>query len=164
MKEYLSKIKTYQQATTMTNSTTSRNIVFYADDDLDDLDLVKEAFAQYSKNVEVLTATDGSKALAYLSNLKKYDTLPCLIILDVNMPVINGKETLLRLREMEHFQDVPIVLFTTSSQPLDKNFARKYNAGFITKPIDVKQMEVIADQFIEHCAEADRDKIRRQIK
>ena len=150
----------YKQ-TTMTNSTTSRSIVFYADDDLDDLDLVKEAFAQYSKNVEVLTATDGSKALAYLSNLKKYDTLPCLIILDVNMPVINGKETLLRLREMEHFQDIPIVLFTTSSQPLDKNFARKYNAGFITKPIDVKQMEVIADQFIEHCAEAVKIKIRR---
>ena len=146
----------------MTNSTTPRNIVFYADDDLDDLELVKDAFAQYSKNVEVLTATDGSKALSYLSNLKKYDTLPCLIILDVNMPVINGKETLLRLREMEHFQDVPVVLFTTSSQSLDINFAKKYNAGFITKPIDVKQMEVIADQFIEHCSEADRNKIRRQ--
>jgi len=148
----------------MTNSTTARNVVFYADDDLDDLELVKDAFAQYSKNVEVLTATDGSKALSYLSNLKKYDTLPCLIILDVNMPVINGKETLLRLREIEHFQDVPVVLFTTSSQPMDKSFAKKYNAGFITKPIDVKQMEVIADQFIEHCSEEIRDKIRRQIK
>jgi len=148
----------------MTNSTTAKNVVFYADDDLDDLELVKDAFAQYSKNVEVLTATDGSKALSYLSNLKKYDTLPCLIILDVNMPVINGKETLLRLREIEHFQDVPVVLFTTSSQPMDKSFAKKYNAGFITKPIDVKQMEVIADQFIEHCSEEVRDKIRRQIK
>ena len=148
----------------MTNSTTARNVVFYADDDLDDLELVKDAFAQYSKNVEVLTATDGSKALSYLSNLKKYDTLPCLIILDVNMPVINGKETLLRLREIEHFQDIPVVLFTTSSQPMDKSFAKKYNAGFITKPIDVKQMEVIADQFIEHCSEEIRDKIRRQIK
>ncbi len=148
----------------MTNSTTARNVVFYADDDLDDLELVKDAFAQYSKNVEVLTATDGSKALSYLSNLKKYDTLPCLIILDVNMPVINGKETLLRLREIEHFQDVPVVLFTTSSQPMDKSFAKKYNAGFITKPIDVKQMEVIADHFIEHCSEEVRDKIRRQIK
>jgi CheY-like chemotaxis protein len=80
------------------------------------------------------------------------------------MPVINGKETLLRLREIEHFQDVPVVLFTTSSQPMDKSFAKKYNAGFITKPIDVKQMEVIADQFIEHCSEEVRDKIRRQIK
>ena len=148
----------------MIKSATLKNIVFYADDDLDDLELVKDAFAQYSKNVEVLTATDGSKALSYLSNLKKYDTLPCLIILDVNMPVINGKETLLRLREIEHFQDVPVVLFTTSSQPMDKSFAKKYNAGFITKPIDVKQMEVIADQFIEHCSEEVRDKIRRQIK
>lgn len=145
----------------MTKSPTPKNIVFYADDDLDDLELVKEAFAQYSKNVEVLTATDGSKALSYLSNLKKYDTLPCLIILDVNMPVINGKEALLRLREMEHFQEVPIVLFTTSSQSIDKNFAERYNAGFITKPIDVKQMEFIADQFIEHCSDEVKNKIRK---
>ena len=144
----------------MTNSTTERNIVFYADDDLDDLELVKDAFAQYSTNVEVLTATDGSKALSYLNNLKNCDVLPCLIILDVNMPVINGKETLLRLREIEHFQNVPVVLFTTSSQPIDKNFAQKYNAGFITKPIDVKQMEIIADQFIEHCSEEIRSKIK----
>jgi len=148
----------------MTKSPTPRNIVFYADDDLDDLELVKDAFAQYSKNVEVLTATDGSKALSYLSNLKKYDTLPCLIILDVNMPVINGKEALLRLREMEHFQEIPIVLFTTSSQPVDKNFAQRYNAGFITKPIDVKQMEFIADQFIDHCSDDIKNKIRKQMQ
>ena len=84
----------------MTQSLPPKNIVFYADDDLDDLELVKDAFAQYAKDVEVLTATDGSKALSYLSNLKKYDTIPCLIILDVNMPVIDGKETLLRLRRL----------------------------------------------------------------
>ena len=148
----------------MTNTATERNIVFYADDDLDDLELVKDAFAHYSTNVEVLTATDGGKALSYLNNLKNFDVLPCLIILDVNMPVINGKETLLRLREIEHFQNVPVVLFTTSSQPIDKNFAQKYNAGFITKPIDVKQMEIIADQFIEHCSEDVRNKIKSKIK
>ena len=148
----------------MTKSPAPKSIVFYADDDLDDLELVKDAFAQYSKKVEVLTATDGSKALSYLSNLKKYDTLPCLIILDVNMPVINGKEALLRLREMEHFQEVPIVLFTTSSQPVDKNFAQRYNAGFITKPIDVKQMEFIADQFIDHCSDDIKNKIRKPMQ
>ncbi len=67
----------------MTNSTKPRSIVFYADDDLDDLELVKDAFAQYSKDIEVLTAADGSKALSYLSNLKEYDALPCLIILEL---------------------------------------------------------------------------------
>ena len=148
----------------MTQSLPPKNIVFYADDDLDDLELVKDAFAQYAKDVEVLTATDGSKALSYLSNLKKYDTIPCLIILDVNMPVIDGKETLLRLRELEHFQEVPVVLFTTSSQPIDKSFAQRYNAGFITKPIDVKQMEFIADKFIDHCADDIKNRIRRQMQ
>jgi len=148
----------------MTKSIIPKNIVFYADDDLDDLELVKEAFAQYSKSVEVMTATDGSKALSHLSNLKKYDTLPCLIILDINMPVINGKEVLLHLREIDHFQEVPVVLFSTSSQPADKNFAKRYNAGFITKPIDVKQMSFIAEQFIEHCTDEVKNKIREQMQ
>ena len=148
----------------MTKSIIPKNIVFYADDDLDDLELVKEAFAQYSKSVEVMTATDGSKALSHLSNLKKYDALPCLIILDINMPVINGKEVLLHLREMDHFQEVPVVIFSTSSQPADKNFAKRYNAGFITKPIDVKQMSFIAEQFIEHCTDEVKNKIREQMQ
>jgi len=145
----------------MTKSTTPRNIVFYADDDLDDLELVKDAFDQYSENVEVITATDGSKALTYLSNLNRKDTLPCLIVLDINMPVINGKEVLMRIKEIDHLQSVPVILFTTSSQPIDKNFAKRYNAGFITKPIDVKQMAFIADQFIEHCNEDIKNKIRK---
>lgn len=148
----------------MTRSTTPKNIVFYADDDLDDLELLREAFVNYSREVEVVTVTDGSKALSYLNNLSKSDTLPCLIILDINMPVINGKEVLQRVREMEHLQEVPAVLFTTSSQPIDKNFANRYNAGFITKPIDVKQMQYIADQFIEHCADEVKSRIRGFMK
>jgi CheY-like chemotaxis protein len=148
----------------MTKSISPTNLVFYADDDIDDLELVKDAFAQYSDNVEVVTATDGSKALSYLNNLSHKDNLPCLIILDINMPIINGKEVLARVREMDHLQSIPAVLFTTSSQPIDKSFAKKYNAGFITKPIDVKQMAHIADQFIEHCNDEVKNQIRKGIK
>jgi CheY-like chemotaxis protein len=147
----------------MTKSSTPRNVVLYADDDLDDLDLVQDAFSLYTKDVDVITARNGSQALAFLSNLSPYDPMPCLVILDVNMPILNGKEVLVRLREMERFKDVPVVLFTTSSMPLDKNFALKYNAGFVTKPLDMKQMEIITDQFIEHCSEEIRKKIRKQI-
>jgi CheY-like chemotaxis protein len=147
----------------MTKSSTPKNVVLYADDDLDDLDLVQDAFALYTKDVEVITARDGSQALSYLSNLSPYDPTPCLIILDVNMPVLNGKEVLVRLREMERFTEVPVVLFTTSSMPADKSFARSYNAGFVTKPLDLNQMEIITERFIEHCAEEVQKKIRKQI-
>ncbi|HYH14987.1 MAG TPA: response regulator [Flavisolibacter sp.] len=148
----------------MTKSITPKSIVFYADDDPDDLQLVQDSFAQYAKNVEVVTASDGSQALSYLDNLSDLDPTPCLIILDVNMPVFDGKQVLTRLRQKERFEQVPVVLFTTSSQPLDQNFAAKYNAGFITKPLSMHQMEQITDQFIDHCTEEIRKKIRRQIQ
>ena len=147
----------------MTKSISPKNIVLYADDDPDDLELVQEAFSKYSRNVEVLTFSDGSGVISYLERLTEADPVPCLIILDINMPYLNGKEILVRLRQKENFAQVPVVLFTTSSQPLDEKFAVRYNAGFITKPIDLRQMERITAEFIDHCAEDTRNKIRRQM-
>ena len=148
----------------MTKSIIPKNVVFYADDDPDDLQLVQDSFAQYARNVEVITATDGSQALSYLDSLSDLDPTPCLIILDVNMPVFDGKQVLARLRQMDRFQQVPVVLFTTSSQPVDQSFASRYNAGFITKPLSMHQMELITDQFIDHCTEEIRKNIRRQMQ
>lgn len=147
----------------MTKSITPKNIVLYADDDPDDLQLVQEAFAEYAKDVEVITVEDGRQALTYLKSLSDADALPCLIILDVNMPNLDGKQVLSKLRGMERFKEVPVVLFTTSSLPSDKSFATAFNAGFITKPLNLKQMELITDQFIENCVEEVRKKIRRQM-
>lgn len=141
-----------------------KNIVLYADDDYDDLELVIEAFALYANNVEVVTARDGSQALSYLHQLTDEDAKPCLIILDINMPVINGKEVLRKLRDHVHFESIPVVLFTTSSQPQDEQFALKYNAGFVTKPLDVSQMEKITDLFIDNCSDEIRKNIRKHLQ
>lgn len=153
-----------KQQAAMTKYTQPKNIVLYADDDPDDLELVKDAFSNYSSNVEVIACNNGIQALSYINNLSPEDPTPCLIILDINMPILSGKEVLVRLREKERFSDIPVVLFTTSSQPSDKNFATQYKAGFITKPIDTKQMAYIADKFIDHCAEEIKNKIRKQVQ
>lgn len=145
----------------MTKYTAPKNIVVYADDDPDDIELVEEAFRQFANNVEVITFSNGGQVLSYLKNLSEGDPFPCLIILDINMPVLNGKEVLVRLREMEKYDPVPVVLFTTSSMPLDKNFAKHYNAGFITKPLGSEQMKIITQQFIDHCADEIKRKLQR---
>jgi CheY-like chemotaxis protein len=145
----------------MTKYTAPKNIVIYADDDTDDIELVEEAFRKFANNVEVVTFQNGSQALSYLKNLTEDDPSPCLIILDINMPVLNGKEVLVRLRQTDKYEAVPVVLFTTSSMPVDKNFASHYNAGFVTKPLGFEQMEIITKQFINHCTEETQKKIRR---
>lgn len=148
----------------MTQMFTPRYVVLYADDDQDDLDLVLDAFAKFTDNVDVVTAQDGYEAIAYLKNLPQLEPSPCLIILDMNMPRLDGKETLKKVRQLDRFQDTPVVIFTTSSLPDDKDFARKYNAGFITKPLDLKQFSVIAEQFISHCADEIKRNIQRKIR
>jgi CheY-like chemotaxis protein len=147
----------------MTKPASNKNIVLYADDDMDDLELVQESFARYTRNVDVITAKDGIQALSYLQGLTDDDPSPCLIILDINMPVLNGKEVLRKLRSLEKFESLPVVLFTTSSFPQDESFARKYNAGFVTKPLDVNQMEKITDLFIDHCTDEIKKNIRRHL-
>ena len=144
----------------MVKSATPKNIVFYADDDTDDLELVQEAFDRYTNNVQVITAKDGVQALSYLQSLNEKTPTPCLIILDINMPLLNGKDVLRRIKELQPLASVPVVLFSTSSSALDKEFAIKYNAGFVTKPLDVSQMEIITELFIDHCS----DEIKRSIR
>jgi CheY-like chemotaxis protein len=131
----------------------SKYSILYADDDPDDLELVQEAFSLYSTNFNVTTFMDGGQILSYLQHLPEKEPTPCLVILDINMPVMTGKEVLINIRQIPRYESIPVVLFTTSSQPLDKIFASQYNAGFITKPIGMKEMDLIIKQFINHCSE-----------
>ena len=125
----------------MTKDLPPKHLVLYADDDTDDIRFVEEAFEENAQNVELIAVSNGEEVLNYLSDLTLLDAAPCLIILDVNMPRLNGLDTLLRIRTMDRFIKTPVVLFTTSSLSPDKNFAAKHNAGFITKPLDTRQMK-----------------------
>ena len=140
-----------------------KHVVLYADDDPDDLMLVTEAFNRYADNVEMVTATDGKEAVSYLENLSDLDPAPCLIILDINMPRLNGKEALKKIRQIQRFENIPVVLFTTSSFHADKEFAAQHKAAFITKPLDVRHLEIISDQFIDHCTDEIKRSLHRKI-
>ncbi len=147
----------------MSQTDLNKHIVLYADDDPDDLMLVTEAFYRYADKVKMVTATDGKEALTYLENLSDNDPAPCLIILDINMPRLNGKEALKKIRQIQRFLNIPVVLFTTSSFHSDKEFATQHNAAFITKPLDVRHLEIIADQFIDHCTDEIKKSLNRKI-
>jgi CheY-like chemotaxis protein len=132
-------------------NTHSKNIILYVEDDEDDQQLIKDSLQKYSHDIEIVIHNNGVEAVSYLNNLSPSDSTPCLIILDINMPKMNGIEALKQIRKNNRFAKIPAILFTTSSQPLDKKFAAEYKAGFITKPIDAAQMKYIAETFIKYC-------------
>jgi CheY-like chemotaxis protein len=126
--------------------------ILYAEDDHDDLFMVRQAFAQFDGSVNLVHAQDGYDTIEKLKQAQANSSLPCLVILDVNMPGMDGKETLVRLKQSEAFKKIPVVLFTTSSSDIDKAFADRWGARFITKPLVYSELEMLATNFLNMCA------------
>jgi CheY-like chemotaxis protein len=135
----------------MIKNNEAKNVILYAEDDEDDQQLVKDYLLDYSDDIEIVIRNNGADAVSYLNNLPESKPAPCLIILDVNMPKMNGIEALKQIRKIKRYAKTPAILFTTSSQLLDKDFATQYNAGFITKPINSTQMKRIVEKFVAYC-------------
>lgn len=126
-------------------------VILYAEDDRDDLFLVRECFAQYSDLIEIVHAENGKEALSALGHLVSKGIEPCLIILDINMPVMDGRQALSQIKAKETYQHIPVVVFTTSNSNLDKSFAQKWGADFITKPLQIRDLETLARDFAKRC-------------
>lgn len=108
--------------------------IVIVDDDADDREIIRDAFATSLKEPEFTFLENGERLLHYLAQVKDRP-LPALIMLDLNMPAKDGKETLKVLKTDSRFQHIPTVVFTTSSSYRDKQTV--YNLGancFITKP------------------------------
>ena len=119
--------------------------VFIADDDEDDRYLLARAFAEHSPECRLQFAQDG---MALLDALSQTEVAPALILLDLNMPRLNGFEALKVLRQHPLYQDTPIVMLTTSNEHGDRQQASALGAtDFITKPMNGAILGEIVDQL-----------------
>src|SRR4051794_12955730 len=111
-----------------------KNTILWADDDTDDLQMMREVLVKTGRDYEIVEVYNGKEALEYLRKADQKENLPCLVILDINMPVMDGKETLSTIKKTEKYKDVPVVVFTTSESELDKMFCHKLGTEMVTKP------------------------------
>ena len=129
----------------------NKNTILYAEEDWDDVQFVKDCFKKYNDKIELVHAPNGSEALNMLIDLHQKSIMPCLIILDINMPLMDGRQTLVKIKENPKFKKLPIVMFTTSNSHMDKEFAQKWGADFITKPLRYAEVEGLAEEFVRRC-------------
>lgn len=108
--------------------------ILYADDDADDQFILKESFQSNGIHTELVTAVDGAEALQYLENVPP-GSLPSLIILDLNMPRMDGRQTLSLLKKHPFFASIPVVILSTSENSAEKEFCRQQGAAsYFIKP------------------------------
>lgn len=125
------------------------------DDDPDDILLFKEVLTQVDASIALQTATNGKEALKVLRSCG--DNMPQVIFMDINMPIMNGKESLREIKLDENLQKIPVIMYTTSSQSSDIEEAMMCGAlCYITKPSSLNDLQSILKsiaQSIPHSLE-----------
>jgi CheY-like chemotaxis protein len=105
--------------------------ILIAEDDADDIDFFKEAVKDNCPSIELTVAEDGKKLLSVLDKI----TPPDVIVLDLNMPYVNGKDCLKEIRKNEKYHKVPIVVYSTSSNQYDVEYCLSNGADhYVVKP------------------------------
>jgi CheY-like chemotaxis protein len=125
--------------------------ILCVDDDVDDFHMLQEALNGVEEPLDIVCAKDGIHALELLEQMKENDRLPCLIVLDINMPRMNGKQTIAAIQADASLHTIPLVLFTTSSSEIDKSFSLSKHVELISKPLNVKTLQAIATKLIRYC-------------
>ncbi|MDR9425449.1 MAG: response regulator [Marinobacter sp.] len=120
----------------------SEFVVLLIEDEPADVHLTKMAFNESKVLVDVHDVGDGLEALAFLKKEKPYADAPKpdLILLDLNMPRMDGREFLKHFKGLGGINRIPVVILTTSEAETDVVASYDLGAsGFIVKPVDIEQ-------------------------
>jgi CheY-like chemotaxis protein len=120
--------------------------VLLVEDNPADADLTRETLETSKLHVELSVAVDGVQALEFLRRKGRFATAPRpdLILLDLNLPKKDGRETLAEIKADDDFRQIPIVVLTSSDA--ERDVAQSYALGancYVTKPVDLRAFQTI---------------------
>jgi CheY-like chemotaxis protein len=128
----------------------SPGTIYLVDDDEDDAFFLKIAFEKVLTGQELKFFKNGKEAVTDLLEKKDSD-LPLFILLDLNMPIMDGKETLNILKKHPDLNRVPIIMFTTSSADKDIKTCLHLGANsYICKPSNAEEFDRIVAQLMTY--------------
>lgn len=122
-----------------------RKVILLVEDDDNDIELTLRAFRKHLVGNEVIVVHDGHEALDYLRGTGRYAgrdvrDLPQLVLLDLNLPGLDGLEVLRRIRADEQLRRTPVVILTSSDEDNDKVAGYALGANsYVRKPVDFRQ-------------------------
>lgn len=132
--------------------TSQRFTILMADDDTEDLELMEEALREYNSDVHFHKVNNGRAVLEYLESIPD-DNLPCLVILDYNMPELTGSEVLLELNKDRRYRHITKIIFSTSNAPMHIKECKDNGAvEYFVKPTNMNDLKQIVRKLMAYCA------------
>ncbi len=119
--------------------------ILLVEDNPDDIELTRIAFAEADLDSRLEVVRDGAEALDYLFARGAWagrdpHKLPSIVLLDLNLPKLDGREVLQAIRASEATRNLPVVVLTTSAEPFDVDASYAMGANsYIRKPVDFEQ-------------------------
>ncbi|NCI46572.1 response regulator [Sediminibacterium soli] len=134
------------------HTNTTGKVILVADDDIDDQEMISDSFRGIDSACTVEVVSNGQQVIDRIrdNSLPR----PCLVVLDLNMPVLDGMETLTRIRSTGGLDDVPIVVFTTSNSKESRKQSLTLGAlDYIVKPNDYHGLMEVTAKMMQYCRE-----------
>lgn len=131
----------------------SQLTILLVEDNPRDVRLTQRAFAQAGMSHDLRVVRDGDEALAYLQRESQYKEPPTsprpdLILLDLNLPRMNGHELLAFLKRDQRFRQIPVIVLTTSGRPVDIRLAYESGANaYLLKPVEFTRFTEIMEDL-----------------
>jgi CheY-like chemotaxis protein len=113
-------------------------LVLIVDDDAEDCELFREAVYELDPSIKCVAAKDGKAAVNFLD---QDHTLPDYIFLDINMPVMNGRETLIEIKKTVRLRNIPVIMYSTTSDTSEiRSYYKLGVHDFLIKPHNFKKL------------------------
>jgi len=126
--------------------------ILLADDDREDRFIMADAFNEIGLQEIVHFVDNGEKVITYLDEINIEMKLPTLIVLDLNMPLMNGTQTLKILKNNYRYKSIPVVIFSTSVNDIEMQECMEIGAtSYIIKPVTYNECIETAKQFYFFC-------------
>lgn len=125
------------------------------EDNDEDFAILMELMDEMKIQQPIYRCTDGDEVLdfMYYKGLYKNNNLiprPSVVLLDLNLPGTDGREVLEQLKNDEQLKRIPVVIFTTSSNPQDIDFCYGHGAnGYLIKPLDFEKLQITIQAFVD---------------
>ena len=126
-------------------------IILHVDDDPDDRFFVSSILHNIDPTITVLEAENGVKAIDVLRKARIKGELPALVIMDYNMPLMNGMDTYKEIRKHPEFASVPVVLLTTFNGKREDDYWNNEQVATFTKPATLNELTASIKKILSYC-------------